>query len=126
MGASAEPRDASARRGKAVALPTISRLGGLMLACGRTGAVGGPHRRITIVRATHAAQPVSTKALGEVHTRMTTRIGAPQVGQRATSGGGGLRCGGGHRWGGPARSGGGWSRAGWHSWHGASRNGGLS
>jgi hypothetical protein len=33
------------------------------------------------------AQPVSTKALGEVHTRMTTRTGAPQIGQRAAGGG---------------------------------------
>ena len=59
-----------------------------------------------------AAQLVSTKALGEVHRRMTTCIGAPQVGQRAASGCGGLRCSAGHRWGVPAHSSGGWSRAG--------------
>ena len=44
MGASAEPREASARRWKAVALPASAVLCGLMPACGRTGAVGGPHR----------------------------------------------------------------------------------
>ncbi len=94
MGASEAPREASVRRWKAVALPPAAVLCGLIPACGRTGAVGVPPRvapRSSGQR--HAAQPVSTKALGEVHTRMTTRIGAPQVGQRAASGGGGGRCG---------------------------------
>ena len=44
MGASAEPRDASAGRWKAVALPSSAALCGLMAGCGRTGAVGVPHR----------------------------------------------------------------------------------
>ena len=47
-----------------------------------------------------SSQPVSTQALGEVHRRLTTRIGAPQVGQRAVRGSGGER-------------GGGWPSRGW-------------
>ena len=129
MGASEEHRDASAGRWKAVALPSSAVLCCLMAGCGRTGAVG-----VDTPCRTHARQGnvmplslVSTKALGEVHSRMTTRIGAPQVGQRATRGGGGRAlwrlaiagvCLHDHA--------GGWSRAGWHSWHGESRSGGLS
>ena len=122
-----EHRDASAGRWKAVALPLSATLGCLMAGCGRTGAVGWTPR---VARSSsghsHAAQPESTKSLCEVHRRMMTRIGAPQVGQRATRGVGGWRLGRGHRWGVPARSAGGWSREGWHSWHGESRSGGLS
>src|SRR5919108_6642222 len=69
---------------------------GLMPAWGRTGAVGGISR--VVPRSSgepHAAQPVSTKALGEVQRRITTHIGAPQVGQRATRSGGGGGGGGG-------------------------------
>ena len=92
IGAAEEPRDAGASRWKAVALPTSAVLCCLMPACGRTGAVGGPHRVASRLSGQHhAAQPVSTKALGAVHTRITTRIGAPQVGQWAASGGGSLR-----------------------------------
>ena len=40
MGASEEPRDASAGRWKAVALPSSAALCGLMAGGGRTGAVG--------------------------------------------------------------------------------------
>ena len=41
-----------------------------------------------------SSQPVSTQALGEVPRRLPTRIGAPQVGQRAARGRGGERGGG--------------------------------
>ncbi len=95
MGASAEPREASAGRCQSVPLPSSAALCGLMTGGGRTGAVRVPHR--VVLRSSgahHAAQLVSTKALGEVHTRMTTCIGTPQVGQRATRGGGGVRGGG--------------------------------
>ena len=70
------------------------------------------------------AQLVSTKALGEAHTRITRAIGAPQVGQRATRGHGGWR---GDGWSvpeRPARSAGGWWRARESSSRGASRRGG--
>src|SRR5882724_7770262 len=92
IGTSEEPREAEVRRWKAGALPPAAVLCSLMPACGRTGAVGVAHRvasRSSGQR--HAAQPVSTKALGEVHRRMTTRIGTPQIGQRAASGCGGVR-----------------------------------
>ena len=95
MGVSAEPRETFARRWKTVALPAATVLCGLRPACRRTGTVGVISR--VVPRSSeepHAPQPVSTTALGEVHTRMTTRIGAPQVGQRAAPGGGGV-CGGG-------------------------------
>jgi hypothetical protein len=53
MEASAKPREASARRWKAGALPISAAWCGLMLACGRTGAVGcATPGRITIVRET--------------------------------------------------------------------------
>ncbi len=95
MGASVEHRDASGGRGQAVALPSAAALCGLRADCGRTGAVGGPHR---VARSSSgqcpAAQPVSTQSRCEVHRRMTTRLGAPQVGQRAARGGGGGRGGG--------------------------------
>src|SRR6266436_2844547 len=62
---------------------------------GRTGAVGVPHRvapRSSGQRP--AAQLVSIQTLGEVHRRMTTRIGAPHVGHKVTRGGEGtLRIG---------------------------------
>ena len=82
MGASAAPREASARRWQAGALPGSAALYRLRLTYGRTGAVGVPSR--VEPRASghsHAAQLVSTKALGGGHTRMMTRRGAPQVGQ---------------------------------------------
>src|SRR5438128_485302 len=89
MGASAEPREASARRWKTGALPAAAVVCGLIPACRHTGTVGVISR--VVPRSSekpHAPQPVSTQALGEVHTRMTTRIGAPQGGQRAAHGGG--------------------------------------
>jgi hypothetical protein len=43
MRAAAEPRDASAGRWKAVALPPSAAWCGLMVGGGRTGAVGGTH-----------------------------------------------------------------------------------
>jgi len=95
MGASAEPRDASAGRWEPVALPSFAALCGPEGGGGRTGAVGCPHRvapRSSGQRP--AVQPVSTTPLCEVHRRMTTRIGAPQVGQRTASGCGGVRGGG--------------------------------
>jgi len=94
-GASEAHCDASARRWKAVALPPSATLCCLRACCGRTGAVGGTKgvaRRSS--GQSHAAQPVSTKSLCEVQSRMTTRIGAPQVGQRASRGGKGVRGGG--------------------------------
>ena len=93
-GASKEHRAASAGRWQAVAFPSAAALYCLMAGCGRTGAVGVPHR--VAPRASgqrHASQPVSTKSLGEVQRRMMTRIGAPQVGQRAACGGRGVRGG---------------------------------
>ena len=96
MGASEEHRDASAGRWKAVALLSCSRLvrpDGGMRAHGCRG-WATPCRTHARQGTRHAAQLVSTKALGEVHSRMTTRIGAPQVGQRAARGGGGVRGGG--------------------------------
>jgi len=94
MGASKEHRAASAGRWQAVAFPSADALYCLRAGCGRTGAVGVPHR--VAPRASdhhHASQPVSTKSLGEVQRRMRTRIGAPQVGQRAACGGRGVRGG---------------------------------
>ena len=94
MGASKEHRAASAGRWQAVAFPSAAALYGLMAGCGRTGAMGVPHR--VAPRASgqrHASQPVSTKSLGEVQRRMLTRIGAPQVGQRAACGGRSVRGG---------------------------------
>lgn len=44
MGVSAEPRDASAGREKAVALLSAAVLGGLLAGGGRTGAAGWAHR----------------------------------------------------------------------------------
>src|SRR5262252_11173759 len=91
MGASAAPREASARRWKVVALPGSAALSCLRLTCGRTRAVRVPLRVVSRSSgAPHAAQLVSTKALGEVHTRITTCIDTPQVGQRATCGSEGL------------------------------------
>src|SRR2546428_7650708 len=96
MGASEEHCDTSARREKAVALLSAAVWCSLLAGGGRTGAVGWTNR---VARSSagprHGSQLVSTKSLGEVHRRMTRPIGAPQVGQRATRGGGGLRCGGG-------------------------------
>jgi hypothetical protein len=90
MEASEESRDASAGRWQAGALPASRGLGCLMTGCGRTGAVGVPPRVAPRPsRHRQAAQLVSTKALGAVHRRMTTRIEVPQVGQRAARGGGG-------------------------------------
>src|SRR5687768_6315699 len=91
LGASAKPREAPARRWKAVTLLASAGWDTLMPACGRTGALGGISYGVPqSAGEPHATQPVSTKALGEGHTRMTTRIGAPQTGQRAVSGGGGV------------------------------------
>src|SRR2546428_11065531 len=96
MGASEEHCDTSASREKAVALLSAAVWCSLLAGGGRTGAVGWTNR---VARSSagprHGSQLVSTKSLGEVHRRMTRPIGAPQVGQRATRGGGGLRCGGG-------------------------------
>src|SRR5207245_10724365 len=95
MGAAEEHRDASVGRWKVVTLRAPAALCGRIPDCGRTGAVGGPHRVAPRAAGPRpAAQLVSTQALGEVHRRMLTRIGAPQVGQRATRGCGGGRCGG--------------------------------
>src|SRR5262245_22012568 len=84
-----EHRAAAAGRWQAVAFPSAAALFCLMAGGGRTGAVGGPYR---VARSSsgprHGSQLVSTKSLDEVHTRRTTRIGVPQVGQRATRGGG--------------------------------------
>src|SRR5262245_3011151 len=93
IGASEEPREASMRRWKAGALPPAAVLCRLMPAGERTGAVGVSHWVASRSSGPpQAAQPVSTKALGEVHRRMTTRIGAPQVGQRAARCRGLARC----------------------------------
>jgi hypothetical protein len=93
-GASKEHRAASAGRWPAVAFPSAAALYCLMAGCGRTGAMGVPHR--VAPRASgqrHASQAVSTKSLGEVQRRRMTRIEAPQVGQRAACGGRGVRGG---------------------------------
>src|SRR5262245_21470773 len=88
MGAAAAPRAALARGWKVVALPGSAVLSCLRLTYGRTGAVRVLPRVVSRASgAPHAAQLVSTKALGEVHTRITTGIGTPEVGQRATRGG---------------------------------------
>src|SRR5262249_4962222 len=48
----------------------------------RTGAVGWANRAARRSSGhSHALQPVSSHALWEVHRRITTRMGAPQVGQ---------------------------------------------
>jgi hypothetical protein len=60
---------------------------------GRTGAVGCHPVSPDDPGPRPASQPGSTTAQCEVHRRMTTRIGAPQVGQRAVGGGGGGRWG---------------------------------
>lgn len=92
MEASVEPREASARRWKAGALPGSAALACLRRPCGRTGAVRVPPQAVSrSLGAHHAAQLVSTKSLCEVHTRRTPCIGAPQLGQRAARGGGGWR-----------------------------------
>src|SRR6266851_999260 len=95
MRAAAEHRDASAGRWEAVSLPSSAVWDCLMAGGGRTGAVGVPHRvapRSSGQRP--AAQLVSIQTLGEVHRRMTTRIGAPHVGHKVTRGGEGtLRIG---------------------------------
>ena len=66
-----------------------------MPCCRRTGAhVGTIRAALPSSWLRSPVQPVSTKALGEGHTRRTMRIGAPQVGQRVASAGRGLRCGG--------------------------------
>jgi hypothetical protein len=101
MEASAEPRAASAGRWKAMTLLAAVAWGGLLPAGGRTSAVGVIRRVVpSSPRHSQATQLVSTKALGEVHRRSMTPIGAPQVGQRAASGFGGGR-------------GGGWPALGW-------------
>jgi len=94
MGASKAHRAASAGRWQAVVFPLAAALHCLMAGCGHTGAVGVPHR--VAPRASgqrHASPPVSTTSLGEVQRRMMTRIGAPQVGQRAACGGRSVRGG---------------------------------
>src|SRR5215831_6062564 len=48
--------------------------------CSRWGKPG----RTQLVRPRPGSQLVSTKALGEVHSRLTTRIGTPQTGHKAT------------------------------------------
>ena len=94
MGASEARRDTSAGCLQTVVLLSCAVLCGLRAPCGRTGAVGG---NTGVARSSagpcHGSQLVSTKPLGDVHTRMTTCIGTPQVGQRATRGSGdmGLR-----------------------------------
>ena len=93
-GASKEHRAASAGCGQAMAFPSAAAWYCLMAGCGRTGAMGVPHR--VAPRASgqrHASQPVATKALGEVQRRLMTRIEAPQVEQRAACGGRGVRGG---------------------------------
>ena len=95
MGASAAPREASASRWTVVALPRAAALSCLRLPWGRTSAVRVPPWVVSRSSgAPQAAQLVSTKALGEVHSRLTTDSATPQVGQRATRGGGDLRGGG--------------------------------
>ena len=94
MGASEARRDTSAGCLQTVGLLSCAVLCGLRAACGRTGAVGGnPCVARRSAGPWQGSQLVSTKPLGEVHTRMTTCIGTPQVGQRAASGCGGLCCG---------------------------------
>src|SRR5882724_6215926 len=96
LGAAEEHRDASVGRWKGVTLRAPAAWCGLIPDGGRTGAVGGPHRVAPQAAGQRpAAQLVSTQALGEVHRRMRTRLGAPQVGQRAAGGGEGGRGGGG-------------------------------
>jgi hypothetical protein len=96
MGASEEQSDTSASRAKAVALLSAAVWCSLLAGGGRTGAVGGTNR---VARSSagpcHGSPRVSTKSLGESQRRMTRLIEAPQVGQQATRGGGGLRWGGG-------------------------------
>jgi hypothetical protein len=95
MGASTEYGDPSAGRAQAVVLQSAAVLGGLGAGCGRTGAGGGPNRVVHSASGPrHGSQLVSTKSLGEVQSRITTRMGAPQVGQQATRGGEGVCRGG--------------------------------
>jgi hypothetical protein len=64
--------------------------------CGRPGAVGCPHRGAARSSGHRPASPLgSPTPLVAVPRRLTPRIGAPQVGQRAASRGGGRRGGGG-------------------------------
>ena len=92
MGTTEEHRALSAGRSKAVGPRSAALLCSPRAGGGRTGAVGGPHRVIRNSSASrHGVQLVSTKSLGESHTRMTTHIGVPQVGQRAVHGFGGGR-----------------------------------
>ena len=101
-GASKEHGAASAGCWQAMAFPSAAALYCLMAGCGRTGAMGVPHR--VAPRASgprHASQPVSTKSLGEGQRRMRPRLEAPQVGQRAACGGRGVRGGSGTSPGGP-------------------------
>ena len=133
MEASEEPRDASAGRWQAGALPASAGVCCLMARRGRTGAVGVPHRvapRSSGHR--HAAQLVSTQALGEVQS-------APDDAQRGATGrtagrarGRGLPWGGGpsRGWPGPRAAGGGsragraqraWSKPQWRTCHEAVR-----
>lgn len=95
MGAAEAHRDAAVGGWKAVALPSSAAVGCLRGGGGRTGAGGGPPRGASRSSGPRpVAQLVSTKALGEVPTRMTTGRGAPQVGPRAARSGGGVRGGG--------------------------------
>ena len=92
MGASKEHCDTSADHSKAVAPQFAAVVGGLVAGGGRTGAVGGTNRVVhTSSGPCHGSQLVSTKSLGEVQSRMTTHIGAPQVGQWAVKGCRGVR-----------------------------------
>jgi hypothetical protein len=92
MGTTEEHCALSASHSKTVVPRSAALLGSRRAGGGRTGAVGGPHRVIRSASASHqGAQLVSTKSLGAGHTRMTTRMGVPQVGQRAVNGFGGVR-----------------------------------
>ena len=91
MGTSEEHCEASAGRWQTVALLVSAAWDGLVPAPGRTGTEEGAHRGARRSSGLcHSSQRVSTKSLGELQSRMTTRIGAPQVGQRAIRGGGGV------------------------------------
>jgi hypothetical protein len=93
MGTSEKHQGTVAGCAKAVLPQCAAVLSGLRAGGRHTGAGGGPHRAACSASALrHGTQLVSTKLLGEIHTRTTRRLGMPQVGQRAANGWGGVRC----------------------------------
>ena len=91
MGATEEHCALSAGHSKTGVPRAAALLGSRRAGGGRTGAVGGHTVSYAARQPRHGAQLVSTKSLGAGHTRMTTRMGVPQVGQRAVNGFGGVR-----------------------------------